>query len=497
MRRVRANVATISSDPESVDEALGRSDHAQWKSAMQSEFDSLIENRTWELTDLPNGKRPIDCKWIFKLKRDTTSSAVRYKARLVVRGFSQQKGIDYQETYSPAVRYSSIRFLIAIAVKKQLRIRQLDAVTAFLNGEIEEEIYMLQPERFDDGSGRVCRLLKSLYGLKQASRAWNNKLDEVLATCELKRCDADLCVYYYVDGDNILILAVYVDDILIFTNNIMMETKLVNELKRNFRMKDLGEVSSVLGVTFTHNVEKKTISLDQEHYISKILDRFGMSNCNPISTPVDPNTFLTTEMGAKNDKEKDEMKQYPYQEAIGSLMYAAQLTRPDICYALAMLSRFNQNPGIPHWTAVKRVFRYLKGTINRKLVFRSSSTDLIGFCDADYARDVEQRRSMTGYIFMLSGAAISWCSKAQRTVALSTTEAELMALVSAAQEAFWLKRLENEIFIDSPRDITVYCDQQFIFAANQAHRHSNEILARKIEGKAYSVGVHFDQRKCG
>lgn len=188
--------------------------------------------------------------------------------------------------------------------------------------------------------------------------------------------------------------------------------------------------------------------------------RFGMSDCNPISTPVDTNQLLTADMGPKSEDEIREMKKIPYQEAIGSLMYAAQLTRPDICFALAMLSRFNQNPGKPHWNAVKRVLRYMKGTINRKLVYRKNSdTELIGFCDADHARE-EGRKSMTGYSFVLAGAAISWCSKGQPTVSLSTTESELRAVVSTVQEALWLKRLEGEIFPDAPKDITIFCDNK-------------------------------------
>lgn len=240
----------------------------------------------------------------------------------------------------------------------------------------------------------------------------------------------------------------------------MLETKLVNELKRNFKMKDLGEISSVLGVTIERDNDKNTISLNQQHYILKVLERFEMSECNPVSTPLDPNQILTTEMGPKDDAEIQRMKKYPYQEAIGSLMYAAQLTLPDICYALSMLSKFNRNPGMPHWNAVKRVLRYLKGTINRKLVYRNSDEDLLGFCDADYARNIDDRRSVTGYTFIFAGAAISWCSKGQRTVALSTTEAELMAVVSTCQEALWLIRLECEIFPDAPKHIRIFCDNK-------------------------------------
>lgn len=459
----RKNIAAdIPIEPESPAEALQRSDSTEWKKAMQCEYNSLIENRTWKLVDIPEGKRPIDCRWVFKIKKNTDQNIITYKARLVVRGFSQQRGIDYQETYSPVVKYSSIRFLIAVAARKKLRIRQLDAVTAFLNGELHEDIYMLQPECFNDGSGRVCKLQKSLYGLKQASRAWNQKLNGVLIDCGLRRSEADPCIYFSIEGEDILVLAVYVDDILIFSNNIVRESKLVEQLKSHFKMKDLGEASSVLGVTITRDSEKNTIAIDQQNYISKVIEKFGMKDCNPISTPLDPNQKLSSQMSPSTDAEKEEMRDVPYQEAIGSLMYAAQLTRPDICFPLCLLSRFNKNPGKPHWQAVKRVLRYLAATNNRKLVYRGKDENntMLGFSDADYGGDLDSGRSTTGYAFVLQGAAVSWCAKTQKSVSISTCESELQALTSTIQEAVWLKRLENEVFSDAPNTITILCDNK-------------------------------------
>lgn len=338
----------------------------------------------------------------------------------------------------------------------------MDAVTAFLNGDLQEKIYMLQPEQFNDGSGRVCKLEKSLYGLKQASRAWNSKLNSVLLDCGLQRSEADPCVYFSISGESILILAVYVDDILVLSNSIMMEMKIINQLKENFKMKDLGEVSSILGVNVTRDATKKTIAIDQQSYISKVLEKFGMKDCNPVSTPLDPSQKLSTKMSPTTDAERDEMKNIPYQEAIGSLMYAAQLTRPDICFALCLLSRFNKNFGKAHWNAVKRVFRYLAGTINRKLVYRGNDDNdkLIGFSDADFGGDEDTGKSTTGYTFMLQGAAVSWCAKSQKSVSISTCESELQALTSTIQEAIWLKRFENEIFDAAPKEITIYCDNK-------------------------------------
>lgn len=300
-----------------------------------------------------------------------------------------------------------------------------------------------------------------MYGLKQASRAWNEKLNSVLMGSGLKRCESDPCMYYFIDGETIMLLAVYVDDILIISNNFELEQQLVGQLRSIFKMKDLGEATSVLGVKISRDLRKSTIAIDQQHYIVKMLERFGMTDCNPISTPLDPNQHLTKEMGPTSNEEIEDMKAFPYQEAIGSMMYAAQLTRPDICFALTLLSRFNKNPGHAHWQAVKRVFRYLKGTINRKLVFRGNAdSELIGYCDADHAGNQDSRRSTSGYVFAMCGAAISWCSKGQKTVSLSTTESEYTALVLGMQEAIWLKRFECEIFANAPKCITIHCDNK-------------------------------------
>lgn len=226
---------------------------------MHNEMASLKENRTWKLVDLPEGKRPIDCKWVFKLKLNKDKS-IRYKARLVAKGFTQKEGIDYNETYSSVVKYTSIRYLIALAAKMNLHIRQLDVVTAFLHGSLQEEIFMLQPEGFKDNSAKVCKLNKSLYGLKQASRNWYEKLTNFLEKNGMQRCNADSCVYYSSTKEGTIILAVYVDDMLCFTDNIALEDRLVELLKGEFEISDLGDASSVVGMRITRNETNKSIT---------------------------------------------------------------------------------------------------------------------------------------------------------------------------------------------------------------------------------------------
>lgn len=452
-------------DPISVKAAMNRSDAHLWQAAMKSEYDSLIENCTWELSDLPQNRRPIDCKWVFKTKRDANGEIVRHKARLVIKGCAQRYGIDYAETYAPVVRYSSIRYLLSMAARFDFEIEQMDAVTAFLQGELDEDIYMIQPEGFADGSTKVCRLKKSLYGLKQASRVWNAKLNTALIKFGMARSKVDPCVYFKRTHKQIIIIAVYVDDLLMFSNDSKLTATMKNALSSAFKMKDLGEVTSILGMNVTRDRKKGIISIDQSSYIAEILERFGMENSHPVSSPLDTNVTMSKAMCPANDVEKGAMFDIPYQEAVGSLMYAAQVSRPDICFALSVVSRFNHNPGKAHWQAVKRIFRYLRGTIGAKLTYtRDGNGQLTGYCDADFAGDEDERKSTTGYVFLLNGGAITWNSRKQPTVALSTTEAEYMSLTAAVQESEWLRQFNNEVFGTKMTPIPIYCDNRSALA---------------------------------
>lgn len=452
----------IARDPESISEAFSGINAEQWKKAMENEHRSLIENETWELVQLPPGRKAIANKWVFKRKLDENGNIDRYKARLVVKGCSQKEGIDYFETFSPVVRYSSIRFLIAIAAKYDLDIDQMDAVTAFLQGELKEEVYMRQPTGLEDGTERVCRLKKSLYGLKQASRVWNEKLGTALIKAGLKCSQVDTCIYYKINGDDILIVAIYVDDLLIFSNKAESKLWIKKQLLASFKMIDNGAAKFILGMHIERNRAAGTISIDQHKYIREVLERFNMSDCNPVSTPADCNAKLTKDMAPTTASEKEEMSGVPYQEVVGSLLYAALVTRPDIQFAVNTVSRFNNNPGKAHWNACKRILRYLNGTINYKLTYcREKSGDLHGYCDADWAGDESDRRSMTGYVFIMQGGAVTWNSKKQPTVALSTTEAEYMAMSTASQEAIWLRNLGAELFGDKCKtQINIFGDNK-------------------------------------
>lgn len=446
-------------EPSDTAEAKSSNDWPKWKSAMKEEYMSLQDNKTWNLVDLPPNRKAIKNKWVFKLKKNEAGEISRFKARLVVKGCSQRFGIDYSETYSPVVRYSTIRYLMGLAAKLDLDINQMDAITAFLQSDLNEDIYMAQPEEFDDNTGRVCKLNKAIYGLKQASRSWNNKLNKILLQKGYRKSKLDPCVYIKTDRHALIIITIYVDDILIFSNNEKLKTEFKTSMMNNFKMKDIGNAKNCVGLTITRNRKEGKIWLDQELYIKDILKRFNMSDCNTISNPLDTNVKLSREMCPNTEQEKLEMKSIPYQEAVGSLLYLVQGTRPDLTFAISKVSQFNNNPGKAHWQAVKRILRYVKGTSHMKLEFsKKSNSKITGYSDSDWGGDLDDRKSNTGYVFKMNGGAISWASRKQSTVALSSTEAEYMALTQAIQEAMWLKQLDEDLFEKKSEPIIIHCD---------------------------------------
>lgn len=438
------------SDPQSVQEALSSPQAEHWRKAMDQEYYSLMKNNTWSLVDLPTNKRALPSKWVFKTKTNEAGQVVRFKARLVIKGFAQRKGIDYEEIYSPVVRYATIRLLVSLAAKHNMDIEQMDAVSAFLQGEIDADIYMAQPEMYMQGS-KVCHLHKSIYGLKQASRLWNTKLNNVLQSIGMLQCKTDPCVYYNAEKNTFI--AVWVDDLLIFTSQQSIKEMLKNKLMHHFEMKDLGKASQCLGFNITR--AENLIALDQRKYISEVLDKYKMSECNAVKTPIE------VAQKFNNDVKAEVRTDYPYRQIIGCLLYIAQGTRPDIAFAVNTLSRYNNEPKTEHVMAVKRLLRYLQGTKDLKLIYtKDGNASITGYCDADWASDVHDRKSCTGYIFLLQGGAVSWSSRKQQTVALSTAEAEYMAMSAAAQEALWLRQLGGELGCQLSEPLVIFSDSQ-------------------------------------
>lgn len=451
-------------DPMTVEDALSRPDAAQWKLAMEVEHQALMENRTWELVDRPKDRKVIKCKWVYKTKRDLTGNVDRYKARLVIKGYEQRKGVDYSETYSPVVRHSSLRYLLALAAQRDMSVVQMDAVSAYLQGTLHEEIFMEQPAEYVDpqNPSKCCRLLKALYGLKQGGRVWNQELDTALREFGLRKSNYDPCVYFDKKDNRMLIVAVYVDDLLLFCDHEDDVNVIKKRLHERFKMKDLGPVEHILGMRVIR--EQYVFSIDQEHYIGTVLEKFGMSDCKPVDVPMNSSLTLTKEDCPDTIEEQREMSKIPYQEAIGCLMYISQCTRPDITFAVNKLSRFNANPGRKHWDAVKHLLRFLKGSKSFKLTYSQSISRVnyplvTGYVDADHGSETTDRKSVTGYAFIAGGGAISWNSKKQTTIAISSCEAEFVALSSICQEAKWWNGFVRELG-DQVVPMELYCDNQ-------------------------------------
>lgn len=383
--------------PQSIEEALKGKISERWKEAADSEYQSLIENDTWELVEPPPGRTPVGCRWIFKTKHGSDGKVERYKARLVAKEYTQKYGEDYAETYSPVVRYSSIQALLAFAVQNDMMVHQMDAITAFLNGTLDEEIYMEQPPGYvkEGQEHLVCKLKRSLYGLKQSPRCWSTVFRDHMESTGFKQSTADPCVFIKSEKDDLTIVAVYVDDLIIVSKNPATMKKIKKSLTARFKMKDLGKLSYCLGITVVYDKERKYLLMHQKQYIQSLLENYGLSQAKPAPTPANVSVKLVKDDGVSKPVDPGY-----YQSMVGSLLYAAIATRPDIANAVGAVSKFNLCPTEAHMTAVKRIFRYLKGTINLGLKYKQDNCDLIGLSDADWAGDTDDRHSTgadTGY----------------------------------------------------------------------------------------------------
>ena len=468
-------------EPRSVTEAMSSNESEKWSEAMEREMKSIESNNVWELVELPEGKKPIGCKWVYKVKTGADGEVERYKARLVAKGFSQQYGLDYDQTFSPVARFESLRLLLALAVQNGLTVHQMDVTTAFLNGTLKEEVYMDQPEGYvEKGKEKlVCRLNHSLYGLKQAPRCWNSVLDQKLKENGFVQTASNPCIYKAVSGDD-FIIGIYVDDILLAgkSKERMIEVKSV--LSNMFEVKDLGELNYFLGVKVVQNHKDGTIWIGQPTFTESLLNKFQMHQCKSLTTPTDTGTKLVN--GTEDSEYVDKSE---YQSLVGSLLYLSMRTRPDITYAVSVTARFCSNPTTQHMTAVKRILRYLRGTTHHGLLYkRSRSKELIGYSDADWGGDRNDCKSTSGYLFQLGGTAITWQSKKQTCVALSTAEAEYIALAGAAQEAVWLKHLYQEIADTPEKPVLINEDNQAAIAISRNPQYHGRV-------KHIDIKYHF------
>jgi hypothetical protein len=423
-----------------------------WHDAIRSEVDSVLENQTWDVIDRPPHRKPITAKWLFKTKQ--SGDTIKRKARIVARGFQQREGVDYQDVFAPVVRWSTIRTILALAAQNNWPLHQLDVVTAFLNGTLSEDVVMEIPEGFPQAGNplKACRIKRALYGLKQAPKAWYSRIDSWLLAQGLTRSKYDPNLYYSTkDGKRTFIL-LYVDDLLITGDDHEKIASLIAALKLEFRMTDLGNAALYLGAEIQWRDDG--ILLTQAAYIQKLLNKFGLSNCNSSLLPMDPSLHLQRIMDtSKVDAEL-------YRSLVGSLIYVTN-TRPDVCYAVSCVARYMTSPEQAHFQAAKRILRYLKGTMNHGLLFPSSTTIAFHtFTDADWGRDLDSRRSTSGILHKLGGAPIFWSSKLQPTVSLSSTEAEYRVLTDASKDVIYFRDLLREIGVDMTSPTPIYTDNQ-------------------------------------
>jgi hypothetical protein len=437
-------------DPINYEDAVASS---RWRKAMDSEINSIEKNQTWTLTDLPAGAKKIGVKWLYKTKLNELGEVDKYKARLVAKGYSQQYGVDYTEVFAPVARMDTVRMIVALAAQRKWKIYQLDVKSAFLHGKLSENVFVEQPKGYEKkgSEGKVYQLHKALYGLKQAPRAWFSRIaayfkDEGFETCPNEHT---LFIKKGAEG-KMIIVSIYVDDLIYTGNDEDMMNGFKSSMMNVFDMTDMGKMRFFLGIEVIQKANGNFIC--QKKYAIEVLKRFGMAESNPVSSPIVPGVKLN-----KDDQGVQVDESY-YKQIVGSLMYLTT-TRPDMMFSVSLISRFMSRPTELHLQAAKRILRYLQGTTNFGILYKRDGMDeLRAFTDSDYAGDVEDRKSTSGYVFLMSSGAVSWLSKKQPIVTLSTTEAEFVAAAGCASQAVWMRRVLENLGLAQKECTTIWCD---------------------------------------
>lgn len=456
------------STPRTYVEAVSCEKRDEWRAAMKAEFEGCEKQKTWELVrrcDLLAGTNIIPVKWVFKIKTDETGAVAKYKARITPKGFRQKHGVDYFEVFANTGKYKTLRVVLGLAAARNMELRQLDVPQAFTQAPLEEEVYMEMPEGFGV-DGMVCRLLMSLYGLKQSPRNWYILISTFLVT-ELgyRATVSDPCLFVKESqSGDVIMLFLFVDDMQVAVDQADLDEWAVDhaKLKDRFNITDLGASKFMLGMRITRDRAARTITLDQELYVTKALEKFGLAQCAPTRTP-----GISSDSDDVNQKEMDQSTDLKlYQEKVGTLLYAAISTRPDIAYAVNRLTQKMSAPMVRDARACDRVFRYLAGTRTLGLLFgrrRDEGVAVDAYADSDWASDRVDRKSVTGWIARINGDPVSWASKKQSVVSQSTCEAELYAEAAAINETKWLTGLLHEIGMISTKNVrppTIYGDNQ-------------------------------------
>ncbi|RVX15359.1 Retrovirus-related Pol polyprotein from transposon TNT 1-94 [Vitis vinifera] len=477
-----AFVSAISSVslPKSTHEALS---HPGWRQAMVDEMAALHSNGTWDLVVLPSGKSTVGCRWVYAVKVGPDGQVDRLKARLVAKGYTQVYGSDYGDTFSPVAKIASVRLLLSMAAMCSWSLYQLDIKNAFLHGDLAEEVYMEQPPGFvaQGESGLVCRLHRSLYGLKQSPRAWFSRFSSVVQEFGMLCSTADHSVFYHHNSlGQCIYLVVYVDDIVITGSDQDGIQKLKQHIFTHFQTKDLGKLKYFLGIEIAQS--SSGVVLSQRKYALDILEETGMLDCKPIDTPMDPNVKLVPGQGEPlGDPGR-------YRRLVGKLNYLT-ITRPDISFPVSVVSQFLQSPCDSHWDTVIRILRYIKSTPGQGVLYENRGhTQVVGYTDADWAGSPTDRRSTSGYCVFIGGNLISWKSKKQDVVARSSAEAKYRAMALATCELIWLRHLLQELRFGKDEQMKLICDNQAAL-----HIASNPVFHERT--KHIEVDCHFIREK--
>jgi len=414
-------------------------DWPAFHAAVLKEMDALWDNGTFELTTLPAGASVLPFQILCERKRGPDGTVARHKGRGVACGNYQVPGRDFSEVWAPVVRRATLLCLLSHAAAEGMLMHQLDVETAFLNGPVHEELYVREPKGFERGlPGQVLRLRKALYGLRQAARQWFLELEKLMGLMGMRQCTADPCLFMKDEGGDRSYLLMYVDDILLIARKQQRIAAMKRQVMEAFKSRDIGPPTFFLGLHLEQDAHRGLLTVSQRQYVTRLAERYGLADAKPLQVPMAPGVVMQ-KAGELLPQEGMER----YQALVGALLYVATCTRPDVSFAVGRLARHAAAPTKQHEAAALRVLRYLRGTAARGLRF-GPRAPLVGYCDADYAGDIDTRRSTSGYVFVLNGAAVSWASKVQPTVAVSTTEAEYIAAATAAREAVWLRQLLHD-----------------------------------------------------
>lgn len=472
--RVFLAAVTAGVEPNSFGEAMK---DEKWRKSMQKEIQALEDNVTWTVQSLPQGKRAINCKWVYKIKYNADGTIERYKARLVILGNRQLEGIDYHETFAPVAKMVTVRTYLAVAAAKDWEIHQMDVHNAFLHGDLQEEMYMTMPPGFNSGKpGMVCRLNKSLYGLRRAPRCWFAKLAAALTHYGFTQSYSDYSLFTLRKDKIQLNVLVYVDDLIISGNDHETALHFKGYLSTCFHMKDLGSLKYFLGIEVARS--PAGIFLCQRKYTLDIISEVGLLGSKPVSIPLEQNHNLALANGASlADPEV-------YRRLVGRLIYLS-VTRPELAYCVHVLAQFMQHPREQHWEAALRVMRYLKVKPGKGIMLRSDcDLRLYAWCDSDWAGCPLTRRSLTRWFILLGNSPISWKTKKQHTVSRSSAEAEYRSMATTTCELKWLKELLVALNVDHPIPINLYCDSQAAL-----HIATNPVFHERT--KHIEIDCHF------